>query len=259
MSPSNRHFILFRDIPLMYARVPKVANSSIKSSLCKLLIKKPNREIKTTADRFWRQNTHGETELITTRQARRLRTTHFSFSFVRNPFDRLVAAYNNKILEIENVPAPMKRMGLYHSMPFEEFIRRVCQARPTEIDNHVRPQSEILLTDNKIVPKFVGRIEHIDSDWRQLRKRMRLEGLPTLGYLPQKNVRRDSRTDIADYFKTTELVDLILDRYAVDFQTFYAAYNIDQLVRGGELEQRPPLQRGLKKAKRQFHALTYTQ
>ena len=37
MSKSPRHFILFRDIPLLYGRVPKVANSSIKTTLCKLL------------------------------------------------------------------------------------------------------------------------------------------------------------------------------------------------------------------------------
>ena len=243
----------------MYGRVPKVANSSIKSSLCKLLNTKPNGNIKTTADRFWNQNTHSETELISTRQARRLRTTHFSFSFVRNPFDRLVAAYNNKILEIEDVPGPMKQMGLYHSMPFEEFINIICQADPAELDNHVKPQAEILLTDNKIVPKFVGRLEHIDNDWRQLRKRMKLEGLPTLGFLPQKNVRRSSRTDIASYFNNTALIDLTLERYAVDFQIFYEPYNVSQLLGGDQLEPQQPLQRGLAKAKRQFNSQTINQ
>ena len=242
----------------MYGRVPKVANSSIKSSLCKLLNKKPNGGIKTTADRFWSQNTNGETQLITTLQARRLRATHFSFSFVRNPFDRLVAAYNNKILEIEDVPAPMRQMGLYHSMPFEEFIQVVCQADSAQLDNHVRPQAEILLTDNKIVPKFVGRMEHIDNHWRQLRKRMKLEGLPTLGFLPQKNVRRDNRKDVADYFKKTTLVDLILERYSDDFKKFYEPYSVDQLVRGDELALQAPLQRGLAKAKRQFNSLRKT-
>ena len=253
MSVSIRHFILFRDIPLMYGRVPKVANSSIKASLCQLLSQKPDGGIKTTADRFWRENTHDETKLITTSQARRLRATHFSFSFVRNPFDRLVAAYNNKILEIMDVPLPMKKMGLYHDMPFEEFIIQVCNADPSTTDNHVRPQAEILLADKKLVPKFVGRMEHISDHWRRLRKRMRLEGLPTLGSLPNKNVRRDKRTDISDYFKRTATIDLVLERYAIDFKRFYGSYKIDQLLRGDQLEALPPLQRGLARAKRQFN------
>ena len=256
MSASTRHFILFRDIPLMYGRVPKVANSSIKASLCKLLSEKPDGGLKTTADRFWRQNTHDETKLITAAQARRLRETHFSFSFVRNPFDRLVAAYNNKIMEIDDVPSPMQKMGLYHAMPFKEFIKLVCEADPTEMDNHIRPQAEILITDKKLVPKFVGRMEHIDDHWKRLRNRMKLEDLPTLGYLPKKNVRRDERKDIVNYFKTSTLIDQVLERYAIDFKRFYGDYSIDKLILGEQLEKQPPLQRGVGKAKRRLNANT---
>ena len=252
MSKSARHFILFRDIPLMYGRVPKVANSSIKAALCKLLSLRPDGGIKTTSDRFWRDNTHGETQLITPLQARRLRTSHFSFSFVRNPFDRLVAAYNNKILEIEDVPLPMKRMGLHHGMSFASFIQTVCDADPLMMDNHVRPQAEMLTTSNKLVPKFVGRMEHINDHWRRLRGRMQLEGLPTLGSLPMKNVRREGRKDIRDLFSSSALIDQVLERYSQDFKRFYGMYSIDSLLNGDALQKLPPLQRGVVKAKRRL-------
>ena len=252
MSKSARHFILFRDIPLMYGRVPKVANSSIKAALCKLLSLRPDGGIKTTSDRFWRDNTHGETQLITPLQARRLRTSHFSFSFVRNPFDRLVAAYNNKILEIEDVPLPMKRMGLHHGMSFASFIQAVCDADPLMMDNHVRPQAEMLTTSNKLVPKFVGRMEHINDHWRRLRGRMQLEGLPTLGSLPMKNVRREGRKDIRDLFSSSALIDQVLERYSQDFKRFYGMYSIDSLLNGDALQKLPPLQRGVVKAKRRL-------
>ena len=252
MSKSARHFILFRDIPLMYGRVPKVANSSIKATLCKLLSLRPDGGIKTTSDRFWRDNTHGETQLITPLQARRLRTSHFSFSFVRNPFDRLVAAYNNKILEIDDVPLPMKRMGLHHGMSFASFIQTVCNADPLMMDNHVRPQAEMLTTSNKLVPKFVGRMEHINDHWRRLRGRMQLEGLPTLGSLPMKNVRREGRSDIRDLFSSSALIDQVLERYSQDFKRFYGMYSIDSLLNGDALQKLPPLQRGVVKAKRRL-------
>ena len=254
MSKSARHFILFRDIPLMYGRVPKVANSSIKASLCKLLSLRPDGGIKTTSDRFWRDNTHGETQLITPLQARRLRTSHFSFSFVRNPFDRLVAAYNNKILEIEDVPLPMKRMGLHHGMSFASFIQTVCDADPLMMDNHVRPQAEMLTTSNKLVPKFVGRMEHINDHWRRLKGRMQLEGLPTLGFLPMKNVRREGRTDIRNLFSSLALIDQVLERYEQDFKRFYGMYSVDSLLNGDALQKLPPLQRGVVKAKRRQRA-----
>ena len=255
MSKSARHFILFRDIPLMYGRVPKVANSSIKASLCKLLDQRPDGGIKTTADRFWRETTHGETELITPLQARKLRSTHFSFSFVRNPFDRLVAAYNNKILEIADVPLPMKGMGLRHGMAFDDFIHGVCGADPEIMDNHVRPQSDMLLFEGKMVPKYVGRMEHMVGHWRRLRRRMKLEGLPTLGELPSKNVRRDGRSDIRTHFHSTNLIDTVLERYENDFLAFYKDYSVDDLLDGDQLKKLPPLQRGLNQARqrRQFN------
>ena len=101
----NHHFIHIKELNLLYGRVPKVANTSIKAVLCRLLTKEPDNDIKTTSDRFWRDSTHQQTELLSPGQARKLRSTHFSFSFVRNPFDRLVAAYNNKVIEIEAPPA----------------------------------------------------------------------------------------------------------------------------------------------------------
>ena len=139
-------------------------------------------------------------------------------------------------------------------MPFKEFIKLVCKADPAEMDNHIRPQAEILITDKKIVPKFVGRMEHIDDHWKRLRKRMKLEGLPTLGLLPQKNVRRDDRKDIGHYFKTSTLIDQVLERYAIDFKRFYGNYSIDKLILGEHLEKQPPLQRGVSKARRRLNA-----
>ena len=85
---------------------------------------------------------------------------------------------------------------------------------------------------------------------------MKLEDLPTLGYLPKKNVRRDERRDIVNYFKTSTLIDQVLERYAIDFKRFYGDYSIDKLILGEQLEKQPPLQRGDGKAKRRLNANT---
>ena len=141
-------------------------------------------------------------------------------------------------------------------MPFKEFIKLVCEADPTEMDNHIRPQAEILITDKKLVPKFVGRMEHIDDHWNRLRNRMKLEELPTLGHLPKKNIRRDNRKDIRYYFDTSALIDQVLERYALDIKRFYGDYSIDKLIIGEHLEKKPPLQRGVVKTKRRLNTQT---
>ena len=229
---NERHFIQFRDLPLLYGRVPKVANSSIKASLSRLLTQNPEQGSRTTSDAFWSKGTNGETCMVNNHTARMCRGTHFCFSFVRNPFDRLVSAYNNKILELDEVPAPMQAMGLWRDMPFAQFLERVNSTPDQEIDIHLLPQTSILCLDEQIIPGFIGRIEHMNQDWKALQQQLQREGLPSLGDLPQKNRRRaEDRTDVSQYFHDSGLKNLVLQRYEQDLKVFYGEISIDQLVR----------------------------
>jgi dermatan 4-sulfotransferase 1 len=240
------HFIHIKHLNLLYGRVPKVANTSIKAVLCRLLPEEPNREIKTTSDRFWRDYTHQQTELLSPGQARKLRSTHFSFSFVRNPFDRFVAAYNNKVIEIEDPPLPMQRMGICHGMTFENFVDVLCKAPPESFDVHLMPQSEILCAGEHLVPKFVGRMEQMNDHWKILRRRLQRDGIKIAKELPEKNVRRGGdRSSLRPYFNSTQLIDRFLTIYGRDLELFYSKHSIDQLIDNETLQSQRPM-RGLK-------------
>ena len=228
-----KHFIRFRDIPLLYGRVPKVANSSIKAALCRLLQRPQLERVRTTSDNFWRTGTDGETSMLSTHDARMCRGTHFSFSFVRNPFDRLVSAYNNKLLELDEIPGPMQAMGLVHSMPFGSFLDVVASTSDDKLDIHLLPQSIILCLERQVIPNFVGHLETMDQDWRSLQQQLRREGLPELGALPEKNVRRVSdHRDVPDYFKDPGLVRIVTERYGDDIELFYGNKTTEQLIQG---------------------------
>lgn len=242
---NNRHFILFANLPLIYGRVPKVANSSIKAALTRFLQRTPEEGGRTTSDSFWVKSTHGETSMITPLKARGLRQTHFSFSFVRNPFDRIVSAYNNKLIENSEISNAMKQMGLSTGMDFDRFIDALCGCDDEEMDVHFMPQAAILCHKDKIVPKFVGHLESMPRDWRKLRIRMKAEGLPTLKSLPEKNVRRSDKADLREYFNQASRIDKIYDRYRQDFEFFYSGLSVDQLLSDGDIVI-PPLQRGRK-------------
>ena len=231
MSP--KHFIRFRDLPLLYGRVPKVANSSIKASLSRLLTQEPETGLRTTSDTFWSKGTHGETSMIDNHSARMCRGTHFSFSFVRNPFDRLVSAYNNKILELDDVPGPMQAMGLSHGMAFSDFLKCIAETMDAAIDVHLLPQSSILCLDGQLIPSFIGRLETMETDWQRLETRLKQERLPPLGHLPEKNRRRgDDHTDVSQYFADSGLVQLVVERYGDDLGLFYGDVNLEVLSRG---------------------------
>jgi hypothetical protein len=239
----RQHFILFEHVPIIYGRVPKVANSSVKAALTRLLREPPQEGLRSTADAFWRHGTHGETRMINAEMAISLRSTHICFSFVRNPFDRLASAYNNKIIEIEAPPSGMAAMGLERLMPFESFLEIVCNTDDTELDVHLLPQSTILYHDGVLVPDFIGKLEAIDAHWMALRQRLRQLGLPALGRLPSKIVRRSGETDLSQLFNSKRLISQVFERYKEDFELFYPDQPLASLARGRVEQDAQPLQR----------------
>ena len=229
------HFIRMKRHNLLYGRVPKAANSSIKAALCRLLSEMPPKGTKTTSDRFWQHETNQETELITLRVARRYRLNHFSFSFVRNPFDRLVAAYNNKVIENEEPPQPMLNMGITHGMSFETFLDILIDTPYKKFDVHVLPQSQILCIGNQIVPKFVGRVEQIDDHWADLRSILASRGIEVMQSLPQKNVRRSDRRGLQSHFSSDSLIEKTMKIYGNDVRLFYNDVSVDHLIQNASL------------------------
>ena len=236
------HFIRIKTCKLLYGRVPKAANSSIKAALCRLLSERPPKGTKTTSDKFWQHETNNETELITLRKARKYRHSHFSFSFVRNPFDRLIAAYNNKVIEIEEPPLPMQHMGIHHDMSFESFLDVLIDTPIHRYDVHVLPQSHLLCLGRQVIPKFVGRVEQIDEHWSILRDILLRQGIDVMESLPQKNVRRSEKGGLQMYFHNDALIDKALRLYGDDVNLFYNDTSIENLINNSPLPHITPLQ-----------------
>jgi hypothetical protein len=239
----SEHFILFQNLPLIYGRVPKVANSSVKAALTRLLEQPPEEGYRTTSDAFWRKGTHGETTMIGAAQALQRRSSHFIFSFVRNPFDRLVSAYNNKLVENDSLSSAMQRMGLESQMPFRRFLEVVAATADADLDVHLLPQSSILCVEGVAVPGFIGQMEAMAEHWQLLRQRMRQAGLQPLGKLPSKNVRRAGSNDLSPYFSDDRLIALARDRYRQDVEVFYGEHRLEQLARGQLSVTPSPLER----------------
>jgi hypothetical protein len=212
----REHFIVLRDHPIAYGRVPKAANSTVKHMLTRLL---SVRDRNVSPDSYWKNHHLGEASMVRTRDAARLPENVLVFTFVRNPLERLCSFQDNKIADPNaGLPEVARKMGLDKAMDFRRVVEIICDTPVHKMDVHVLPQSEILLYRGALVPRFVGRHETFAEDWQELSRRSLALGGPDLG---EPRPRRKERIrGMADYFDAA-LLAKVKRKYEADFRLFY--------------------------------------
>ena len=190
---------LWENHRLLYLRVPKVGNTSIMQS------------IECTQTRYMWSD-----------EIRALNDTWTTFSFVRNPWARIVSAYLDKIRG-ETGLQPMVNgvyegflsagMRVHPSMSFAEFCEVVCDTPDEKIDRHLRSQASFLIRDDRPIVRFIGRLEDMDRDWQTVMDAVGLD-------FPLRHLNRTSRQHYSEYFGDHRLVNLVGDRYAEDGRFF---------------------------------------
>ncbi len=161
----------------------------------------------------------------------------YAFSFVRNPWDRLVSCYRDKIRgEVDGFTSSTVRPGVadclagfdafFPNMTFGKFVKAVASIPDTEADEHFRSQSTFIVTDQgDIGVDFVGRFENLQSDFEQVCRRI---GLPSRISLPRLQAARRTASYL-DYF-TRETRQIVAERFRDDIDRF--SYRFDSSLRG---------------------------
>ncbi len=146
------------------------------------------------------------------------------FSFVRNPFSRLLSAYLDKMLRASPESFPihdeMKRLGIdlqAGQVSFAQFLDCIgsMMRRGVVLDKHWRPQTWQMSID-LINYDYVGKVEHLNADLTPIATRL---GLPqpvidrTFGHETGATSQLHAYYD--NYCK-----DKVLELYASDFDAF---------------------------------------
>ena len=125
----------------------------------------------------------------------------FMFTFVRNPWDRVVSAFY--FLQ--------QYRGKWEGMAFADFIKNVLKNQGVKADEHFRPQVKTFMCDGEMIPgMFIGRFERIQSDWNIVADRLNV----------QKELPHFNRTRHAPYQECYDDASrkIVADMYAEEIQ-----------------------------------------
>lgn len=137
----------------------------------------------------------------------------FVFTFVRNPWDRLVSMY--KYLKDIEIPNAKKQNQNYISeldeIRFEEYIIREDIWKPETFYSMLKNE------DDKIDLDFIGKFENLNYDFNKLLKKLNIEDIK----LSHKN--RSKHKHYTEYYtpKTKQIVE---DLYKDDITYFNYKY-----------------------------------
>jgi hypothetical protein len=164
------------------------------------------------------------------REGARLFPGRYAFAFVRNPWDRLVSCWRDKIggevreftgMAPRGVAWCLASYDVFHAgMPFEAFVRAVAEIPDDDADEHFRSQHcNLVNARGDLAVDFVGRYEALEADFRGVAETIGLPPDVTLPCLQANPVAVDHAA-----FYTAQTRDLVATRYARDVALFGYAF-----------------------------------
>lgn len=136
---------------------------------------------------------------------------HFKFGLVRNPWDRLVSVWKNKV--IDNHQLGVKDLREYKQ--FDTFIEKVCEKNLHNCDRHIMLQSELLPHEHL---NWIGRFENITNDVQHICDTIGI----TNTQLPRINT--SDHKHYTEYYDNKSR-DAIAEKYSIDIETFNYKYD----------------------------------
>lgn len=161
--------------------------------------------------------------------------SYFKFTFVRNPWDRVLSAYHflcaGGVTEHDRNWA--HNIRCYAN--FDDFIRRGLRTPMMRKKLHFRPQSAFLrIPYSEHIPiDFVGYFENIEQDFELVRQRMNLGEDRVLQHVNKTSV--DKARDFRDAY-TEHTRQIVAEVYAGDIELL--GYRFDNSTLPSQLERR---------------------
>lgn len=221
--------IVLKEFKAVYFAIPKVANSSLKSVCADLL----SSEIGTACDNSaWGPAPFRQSDsrkllkqkhiLVSKRDLSDFKE-YWKFALVRNPWDRLVSCYTQKLVSRQETESGktrkfrpnLSRLGFHPDMSFDEFVSVVCDTPDNIADSHFKSQYLYIADTRKhLLVDYIGRFEKIDEEFEFIFKKL---GIGSDYQLP--HLLKSKRGDYREYY-TPKSEKMVAKRYQTDIEMF---------------------------------------
>ena len=145
--------------------------------------------------------------------------SYWCFAATRNPYDRLVSCYSEKICKnektkgfINGISKHFIRFNLfYENMPFSQFVDAVCKIPDNDADPHFRSQHTFITDKNgRVFADFTCDIEELDILTTEISKKIALN-------ISIPHLLKSKRNSWQEYY-TLELKQKVYQRFENDFK-----------------------------------------
>jgi chondroitin 4-sulfotransferase 11 len=197
----NRSNIFLEKYNSVYFYIPKIASSSLKTVCLQLLDE--------TLDN--KGQVHEFDYPSIQRSLLGPGDSFFKFAIVRNPFDRIVSCYNDKVVRNRGFAS----REAWEDLSFEEFVNKISKTPHSKMNPHFRPQYTFLTRpDGELIVDYFGKFESLTEAFETIKKRA---GFPEETLLPIRNKSTGMATP--EYY-TKKIKEKVQSIYSKDLDLF---------------------------------------
>ena len=146
---------------------------------------------------------------------------YYTFSIVRNPYDRLVSAYEyitNKEHEVWPENEKTKRSIKRDCICFKDFVEKKLNTM-SKRKYHFMPQSKFIKTEGKVCIDKIIKFENLSEDFKEVKRKIN----PNAS-LMQKN--KNENRKIYQHYYDKKTISKVKKIYEEDFETFNYRFEI---------------------------------
>ena len=203
----------------IYFETPKVGCSTIKRTLQKM-------EVDNTSQVPTDVHAKNLSPLLSPLQLEKdfthyINDEYFKFTFVRNPYTRILSCYLDKMVtDLDEKKRMLPELGFSPTdkISFKVFLLAIKEQSYSKMNIHWMPQS-ILLASNNIILDFIGRQENFDND---LKKALAIinKTEPEANQIENEAPHAVGANKKLKEYMTEETIELIQEIYADDFSLY---------------------------------------